>query len=124
MSKHTKEPWEVKYVQGRPFIAAKPYEGHPYFGCTTTIEVMSDEEYPTKEADAHRIVACVNACAGIPTEQLASVVEQNKRLRAALELISKKHEWQINFGFSPPFMYAEIRALTKAALAGGENGSR
>lgn len=66
MSTHTKEPWEIRHVNNQPFIAAKPYEGHPYFNRTSTIEVMSDEDYPTKEADARRIVACVNACAGLP----------------------------------------------------------
>lgn len=51
----------MKEVGGQPFIAAKPYKGHPYFGVTSTLEVMSDEEYPTKEADAALIVEAVNS---------------------------------------------------------------
>lgn len=70
MSEHTKEPWHVVNHHDILYVAAKPYEGHPYFNRTTTIEIMSDEDYPTKEADARRIVACVNACAGIATRDL------------------------------------------------------
>ena len=55
--KHTPGPWEVKEIQGQIFVAGKPYEGHPYFNRTTTVEIMSDEDYPTKEADAHFIAA-------------------------------------------------------------------
>lgn len=70
-TKHTPEPWFVKYVRCGldPFVAANPYEGHRYFNVSTTIEILSDEDYPTKEADAERIVACVNAMAGIENPQ-------------------------------------------------------
>ena len=54
---HTLGPWEVREVMGQVFVSAEPYEGHPYFGRTKTIEIMSDEDYPTKEADAHLIAA-------------------------------------------------------------------
>lgn len=52
---HTPGPWVVKEVQGQLFVAATPYEGHPYFGRSSTIEVLSDEDYPTKEADVRLI---------------------------------------------------------------------
>jgi hypothetical protein len=51
-------------------------------------------EFIHDHEDARRIVACVNACKGIPTEALecqakrdlsAKLIEQNRRLLAALE---------------------------------------
>lgn len=60
LSRATPGEWEIKEVMGQKFIAAKPYEGHPYFRRTTTIEIMSDEDYPTKDADIELIVALVN----------------------------------------------------------------
>jgi hypothetical protein len=54
---HTPGDWEVKEVRGQVFVAAPPYEGHPYFGVSRTIEIMSDEDYPTKEADAWLLAA-------------------------------------------------------------------
>ncbi|MGJ0509094.1 MAG: hypothetical protein ACR652_18625 [Methylocystis sp.] len=72
-NKHTPEPWQVLEVHGEVFVAANTYEGHPYHNRTRTIEIMSDEDYPTKEADAHRIAACVNACEGISTDMLEQV---------------------------------------------------
>lgn len=56
--------WRIIEFPGREdrfFIAAKPYEGHPYFERTMTIEIMSDEDYPTKRADAEFIVRAVNS---------------------------------------------------------------
>lgn len=60
-AKATKKPWMVLSIHGDEFVSAIPYKDHPYFGCTTTIEVMSDEEYPTKSADAKLIAASRNA---------------------------------------------------------------
>lgn len=56
----TDAPWKVLEVQGQEFISAKPYEGHPYFGCSSTIEVMSEDDYPTKSADVHFLSASRN----------------------------------------------------------------
>jgi len=61
--KRTPGEWRIREFPGREdqfFITAEPYVGHPYFGVTTTIEVMSDEDYPTKRADAEFIVHAVN----------------------------------------------------------------
>ena len=57
INSHTPGDWEVKEVMGQVFVAAPPYEGHPYLGMSSTIEIMSDEDYPTKEADAWLIAA-------------------------------------------------------------------
>lgn len=61
MSEHTKEPWK----------ASKKF----------ALVLSADEEFvasciclePEDWANAHRIVACVNACCGIPTDRLEDV---------------------------------------------------
>jgi len=62
--KHTKEPWKV----------VKPQHGNvTEYLC---VQIGEDESYTTlelKPADARRIVACVNALAGIPTKKLSSI---------------------------------------------------
>jgi hypothetical protein len=55
--RHTPGPWKILEFMGEKFVAAAPYEGHPYFNRTRTIEIMSDEDYPTKEADIRLIAA-------------------------------------------------------------------
>ena len=63
---HTQEPWELHEArtlahirQVGKWIASVPYK------------TPSEKEY------ANRIVACVNACAGIPTEQLENTHDLN-----------------------------------------------
>ena len=58
---HTKEPWSYDGHSGIAAVGSDQFNGG-YF----TAEVMG----PDKDANARRIVACVNACAGIPTEEL------------------------------------------------------
>lgn len=63
--KHTKEPWYV-------------------VGVDNSYEIFSEsEDYDVawsidSEANAERIVACVNACAGVPSEDLLKVVAFGK----------------------------------------------
>lgn len=66
MSEHTKEPWKVIYSgdQHTSDIDARP-EGFS-FDVSLALNVGN--------GNAHRIVACVNACAGIPNEKLESWV--------------------------------------------------
>ena len=63
MSEYTKEPW---YVTGLREIHA---EDHRVIA-VILYESQDKEVFCGKEEDARRIVACVNACAGIPTEKL------------------------------------------------------
>lgn len=64
--KHTKEPWHV-------------------VGVDNSYEIFSEsEDYDVawsidSEANAERIVACVNACAGVPSEDLLKVVAFGKK---------------------------------------------
>lgn len=56
-AKHTPGPWEIVNGRGYLFVQANTPEGHPYEGASPKVEIMSDEDYPTKEADAHLIAA-------------------------------------------------------------------
>jgi hypothetical protein len=61
---HTPTPWRVRELIDRPdlfHVSAPTPEGHPYHGHTKEIEIMSDEHYPTKRADAEFIVRAVNS---------------------------------------------------------------
>lgn len=62
--KHTPTPWHVRVLPAHDdmfFIEAPMPNDHPYFGACPYIEIMSDEDYPTKRADADLIVRAVNS---------------------------------------------------------------
>lgn len=64
MSKHTPEPWAIhEDASGDIFISGSYH---------TYIAEIGNPDEDGAAADARRIVACVNACAGLPTEQLES----------------------------------------------------
>lgn len=70
MAEHTKEPWHIRELRDDCFITAEIEPGMAYGP-----EIMGDDytgygDNDRKKADARRIVACVNACASIPTELL------------------------------------------------------
>lgn len=64
MSQYTKEPW---YVAHHSHIYA---DGHLHVGSTSDPIALSGNPIKTQADNARRIVACVNACAGISTETL------------------------------------------------------
>lgn len=61
---HTKEPWAIFEDDAKAIVTAN----HPMLSLMT----VDDDGLATmfSEADARRIVTCVNACAGIGTEAL------------------------------------------------------
>lgn len=73
--KHTREPWRIEQnITGAygdravaPFILMGKFTGAFEF-CVAS--VIGDVEDIDAQANARRIVACVNACAGTPTEWL------------------------------------------------------
>ena len=85
MSEHTPEPWQVSGIRikiaGRPFLRVGPDGEDVALVCYSDVK---PGEHAASHADAARIVACVNACAGIPTERLEgeSVMEALKTLAA------------------------------------------
>lgn len=64
-AKHTPGPWEVVNKYGLLFVQAPTPEGHPYKDCTSKCEIMSDEDYPTKEDDVHLIAAAPDLLAAL-----------------------------------------------------------
>lgn len=65
---HTSEPWHASSTRyGNPGASVKDRHGQVVADCHTF-----DQSIAQREANARRIVACVNACAGIPTEALES----------------------------------------------------
>lgn len=94
MSKHTPEPWVVAakaLVRLDHAYLIESVDHHDFeYGATLAA---------TSQQDALRIVACVNACAGLPTEQLeasplggvlngvAGLIAQRDELLAALEAL-------------------------------------
>lgn len=73
--KHTAEPWQVGVGEdnGLPCVDAYDETGHLIELCECWGEVVDKFETEQSRANARRIVACVNACAGIPTEELEAV---------------------------------------------------
>lgn len=69
MEKHTPTPWHVEHIEEDAITigGAFGYDGDP-----KDWRVVADTGSVTDEdqANAERIVACANACAGIPTEAL------------------------------------------------------
>lgn len=80
MSEHTKEPWECGDPIGARRLWPTTYihAAGPTGRHVATTGGYSDSTEPNtleiNEANARRIVACVNACKGIPTESLANGV--------------------------------------------------
>ena len=96
MSKHTPEPWVMSTKADGNWwhISA----GNQAIAAVHAASKKRNEPYASMfEANARRIIACVNACAGLPTEQLessplggvlngvAGLIAQRDELLAALE---------------------------------------
>lgn len=93
-TEHTKEPWWPCHPMG----------GTEIFRDAETNEPMAKF---SSGVDCERAILCVNACAGIPSEDLAEITQRREecaRLRAALE--RARNEWAVEevrgrlFGFS------------------------
>jgi hypothetical protein len=80
MNAHTKEPWAQHVDEPDAIVAvANPHES------LLTVDGDYGMAKLYNVEDARRIVACVNACAGIPTEQL----EQSHRNHAVTHLVEE-----------------------------------
>ena len=79
--KHTPEPWENK-TPGK-YKAGNIYAEGEYI-CTTS---------GNAQANAERIVACVNACEGINPEAVPDLLEALKGIRAKVEWATKARVW-------------------------------
>ncbi len=73
MTQHTKEPWHVGSQNDALYILdAAPAASNDFPNHDADREVIAKifGSYPVSDANARRIVACVNACKGIKTESL------------------------------------------------------
>ena len=70
MPEHSPEPWGIQEV-GREDAAPCYRINHAsHTAQEFAVAVLDGEIHYSPKADADRIVACVNACRGIPTEHL------------------------------------------------------
>ena len=133
MSKHTKEPRFHHAASGSQHCAG---------GYINASESRSDHaiahicgsgfECGEYQANARRIVACVNACAGLPTEQLessppggvlngvAGLIAQLDELLAALEIIAASEEFH---GDSFVCDFGTLQGVARAAIAKPKGGA-
>lgn len=86
---HTAEPWEVQFspTRTRPIIFGS--DGFGIAGVSRNAFHIDDPD--TTEANARRIVACVNACKGIGTDTLESITKfaKHETRLAALSVASR-----------------------------------
>jgi sigma54-dependent transcription regulator len=94
---HTKEPWSINEWPQQDTSIGIGAVGTPIIARVALRDVSINEQ----RANAHRIIACVNACAGIPTVALVaekyiqtasyrmrqSAEQQRDELLAALETL-------------------------------------
>ena len=86
MPEHSKEPWRVEVDQSDEYVAVwsgdVPTGQHNGEGFIPGLvfEDWTDDEFTKDRQDAKQLVAdlrraaaCVNACAGVPTEELGSL---------------------------------------------------
>ena len=114
MSEHTPEPWRV----GRPgtVVSDTPVPG---MGGSDAVEYYGGHLIGESiiEENARRIVACVNACAGMgdPTAEIAELKRQRDELLAALEEAVKYLEPRVSGGRVGVSLVPRLKsAITKA----------
>ena len=79
MNEHTPEPWEVAHEwDGEPRLAIRNKMQEPAKPGDSTHEIAHISGYlGATEADARRIVACVNACRGLSIEELETDITES-----------------------------------------------
>ena len=80
INRHSQEPWRVEVLEGDKYhlpngpiyMVLAQFGKYPSTVCVVE-ECNEVPEYINREADARRIAACVNACAGISTVTLENL---------------------------------------------------
>ena len=73
---HTPEPWRVRFYRSAPTIdCVQGAPEHPEKYGREIINRMARPASERAKSDARRIVACVNALAGIPIEAIEALPE-------------------------------------------------
>lgn len=105
-AEHTKEPWYVGSQNDALYITSgKPpaqSNDHPDHDAVREVIAKLFGSHPDSDANARRIVACVNACAGMTDKQIShglvsasvmsSVVNHRGELQAALLQVARMAE--------------------------------
>lgn len=127
MSEHTPEPWELGEVGDkiRHFCPAK--DGTSIL--TVALEYDNDDWEPTyfgavySREDARRIVACVNACAGMadPAAEIAKLRAERDKLMAALTRLASPYSFTA-FGLGRWYDDESLARMIYARAALAENG--
>ena len=90
MTDHTPEPWTE---QSQPRLSVIHGPGGEHIADTGC---WRNDEHPEMRANAARIVACVNACANIPTERLEKISVENILCEVEKLILSKTTEEFLN----------------------------
>lgn len=113
MSEHSKEPWMViendAPEYGDPEACPLGIQANDFQIAT----LMGDVSDINAESNARRIVACVNACAGIPSEQLEKdiAIGGEKAVIESMEATISHHELEITrLGVALEIAHEAIRA--------------
>lgn len=128
MDEHTKEPWQFN---GSAVIAKIKCSHHHTIAELRHQLFMTDRE---AEANARRIVACVNACAGVPNEELEfdnvqfikalherrELRQQRDELLAALKEFSGVWERGESFASMEVGAIEAMREMARTAIANAE----
>ena len=85
-NKHTPEPWRTDAECGFP-QDIHDSKGNLFLRCGSDFD---NEIYG--EANARRITACVNACAGIDTELLEIIADNDKTLAGVIANVEKQRD--------------------------------
>ena len=97
---HTPEPWKKEYV-GAPFSDMPGWHLYDTTEIKRPIGVIPEPiggrkdkhgRSPYQTANASRIVACVNGCAGLTEEEIRAAVSQFKVAKASGSLAGRKQQ--------------------------------
>jgi hypothetical protein len=111
-NQHTPGPWTVykeQMVLGKPPKNWRPTQSEPEYIVTQT-RLYTSPDRETANANAARIVACVNACEGLNPEAVRELLE-------ALHTISNKASAGLLCHADAPYCCATIGDIARAALA-------
>ncbi len=91
-NKHTPEPWRA-FNNGQGVVGVSADRSDV---CWTRIEkggwLDSDRTIDADYENARRIVACINACAGIDTELLEIIADNDKTLAGVIANVEKQRD--------------------------------
>lgn len=132
--KHTPEPWQVHQdASGDVFVSSAKTSFH--------IAEIGSEDDEAVIPDARRIVACVNACRGLPTDeleqkgliaavgtQLLEADQQRDELLAALAAVIEWFDMEADHSIEPDFMKrveacGKSEDMARAAIAKAKGGA-